>query len=539
MALTKVTYSMINGAPINVSDYGAVSGTTTDQSAAFTAAFTAAKAAGGGAVIANGEYYFTSNLVLQSGVSLVGDTRESLVLKMDGCYVTHEVRPGVNPACQDVTLRATIESVNGTELYGLYLAGIQYSAFDVTVDGFSSSSSIGIICTSQYDSTGAAYRYGTNNDFYEIDVIDCYKGIVCTKNGSDPATFGGSFNRFWGGYIRGYTVTGLHIDYGEGNTFFGTRFTTSIVGATGCLIEDAATALIAVGADGSYGGSVPGTENVWGFPNGRTGDLTSVGFDFRAGSAGSCLINYRGDGCYNRVTFDIQTTANNVEVTGRADSNWQPNVRTKNLEVESNSAATPGALISSSATTLAKLANFKNAAASSVYGADLKMTSGGALVFGPLDSDFQFIAGNTTGTANIVGRWNATTQAFQPENDGTQNLGAAGNRWGTVYAATGTINTSDGNEKQDIKDFTEAETKVAVKLKSLIKTFKFKDVVKQKGNEARIHFGVIAQDVKAAFESEGLVAEKYGVFCSDELEDGTTRLGIRYDELFAFIIGAL
>ena len=31
----------------------------------------------------------------------------------------------------------------------------------------------------------------------------------------------------------------------------------------------------------------------------------------------------------------------------------------------------------------------------------------------------------------------------------------------------------------------------------------------------RIHFGVIAQDVKAAFEAEGLCAEHYALFCHD------------------------
>ena len=56
-----------------------------------------------------------------------------------------------------------------------------------------------------------------------------------------------------------------------------------------------------------------------------------------------------------------------------------------------------------------------------------------------------------------------------------------------------------------------------------------------------------------AFEAEGLDPNKYGMFCSDtwwekdgeEVEEGTegavesTRLGIRYEELLAFIMAAI
>ena len=100
------------------------------------------------------------------------------------------------------------------------------------------------------------------------------------------------------------------------------------------------------------------------------------------------------------------------------------------------------------------------------------------------------------------------------------------------------------------------EKAVAIKLKGAIKAFKFNDAVESKGDGARWHFGVIAQEVKAAFESEGLVAEEYGLFCYDEWQEqpeikdsegnirqeyvaAGNRYGVRYDELLAFIIGAI
>jgi hypothetical protein len=146
-----------------------------------------------------------------------------------------------------------------------------------------------------------------------------------------------------------------------------------------------------------------------------------------------------------------------------------------------------------------------------------------------------------------------------PGLDNTYTLGSFTERWSVVYAATGTINTSDRNEKQDIEELSDAERRVATRVKTLIRKFKFKDAVAKKGDSARIHFGVIAQDVQEAFLAEGLDASKYGLFCSDtfktlngktilkdeetgEYPEGsveTTRLGVRYEELLCFVIASI
>ena len=151
----------------------------------------------------------------------------------------------------------------------------------------------------------------------------------------------------------------------------------------------------------------------------------------------------------------------------------------------------------------------------------------------------------------------ATTWEFKgnilPFTDNTYNVGSASFRWATVYAATGAINTSDERSKQDIQSIDDAEKRVAQSIKGLIKKFRFKDAVTKKGDDARYHFGVVAQEVQAAFAANGLDASQYGVFCSDTwytldgevVEDNTegavavTQLGIRYDELLCFVIGAM
>ena len=138
----------------------------------------------------------------------------------------------------------------------------------------------------------------------------------------------------------------------------------------------------------------------------------------------------------------------------------------------------------------------------------------------------------------------STNGVFFPATDGLQDLGLSSAKWDDIFADNGTIQTSDENEKQDIRDATDAEKKVAVALKSLFKMFKFKSAVAAKGDNARIHFGVIAQSVETAFKNEGLDPEKYALFCKDTWTDETTgkevtRLGIRYNELLAFVISVL
>ena len=175
--------------------------------------------------------------------------------------------------------------------------------------------------------------------------------------------------------------------------------------------------------------------------------------------------------------------------------------------------------------------------------------------------------------------------------DNVMDLGYSTARWDDVRATNGTIQTSDRNEKQDIEELTATEERVAVACKSLMRKFRWKSAFEAKGDDARIHFGIIAQDLQDAFAAEGLDAGRYAMFISDTWyekevevpaveaveeqeatydEDGNelkpyvegveakdaytrtdtedeptegyterTRLGVRYPELLAFIISAI
>jgi hypothetical protein len=157
-----------------------------------------------------------------------------------------------------------------------------------------------------------------------------------------------------------------------------------------------------------------------------------------------------------------------------------------------------------------------------------------------------YIGGTSNGAIYFNGTtdvrpWNTSTQSNL---DNTMDLGTSAARFKDIYATNGTIQTSDRNEKQDIEVLSEAEQRVAVACKGLLRKFRWKDAVEEKGDDARIHFGIIAQDLQAAFEAEGLDAGRYAMFISSTWTEEKTgeersRMGVRYSELLAFIIAAI
>jgi len=145
--------------------------------------------------------------------------------------------------------------------------------------------------------------------------------------------------------------------------------------------------------------------------------------------------------------------------------------------------------------------------------------------------------GFTFGSENMTPRKNGAIS------DNTVDLGHPSYRFDDLFATNGTVQTSDQNEKQDIASATAKELNVAKKLSALFKTFRWKDKVAEKGDKARTHTGIIAQEIQSAFSAEGLDASNYGLFTSDTWTDDDgkeqTRLGVRYPELFSFIFSSI
>mgnify|MGYP003149084273 CR=1 FL=1 len=99
--------------------------------------------------------------------------------------------------------------------------------------------------------------------------------------------------------------------------------------------------------------------------------------------------------------------------------------------------------------------------------------------------------------------------------DDELDLGRHNSRYDDIFATNGTIATSDENEKQNIASLTSAEITAATAISKLFKTFKWKSKVAAKGDDARTHTGIVAQQVQTAMSDAGLEASKYAFWCSN------------------------
>ena len=189
-------------------------------------------------------------------------------------------------------------------------------------------------------------------------------------------------------------------------------------------------------------------------------------------------------------------------------------------------------------------------------------------IIGLNTNGYPFIANPLSGGGGVAagaGSALIPTDNTGTHSDNTKDVGASSVRFDDVYATNGTIQTSDQNEKQQIASLTDAEITAAKAISQLFKTFKWNDSVAEKGDAARTHSGVIAQDVEQAMSDAGLNAGDYAFFISttwweadetftddegveqtrtsqydsqDDAPEGATernRKGIRYPELLSFI----
>jgi len=158
--------------------------------------------------------------------------------------------------------------------------------------------------------------------------------------------------------------------------------------------------------------------------------------------------------------------------------------------------------------------------------------------------------------------YNLYNSYFGPNVDNVSALGQAGQRWSVVYAATGSINTSDEREKKWRGGLTEAEFAAGKAIFAELGGFQFLASIAEKGEaRARLHWGARAQQVAAILEAQGLNPAAYAFICHDAWDeiaampaemDGEEivrpaiparpagdRWGLRYEELIVFLLAVL
>ncbi len=121
--------------------------------------------------------------------------------------------------------------------------------------------------------------------------------------------------------------------------------------------------------------------------------------------------------------------------------------------------------------------------------------------------------------------YNAATHIFMGgnlafDNDNARSVGTASKRASVIYAGTGSINTSDATTKtlRGDGEMTAPELDWARRIHPLVKAYRFNDAIDEKGEDgARIHWGVLAQEVEAAGRDAGISDPfAYAFLCRDQ-----------------------
>lgn len=115
----------------------------------------------------------------------------------------------------------------------------------------------------------------------------------------------------------------------------------------------------------------------------------------------------------------------------------------------------------------------------------------------------------------LTTRWQiAAAGHLYPGADNAYDIGFAGSgRVRNVYLGNNPIVTSDERDKQDIADIPDAVLDAWGTVRR--RKFRYHDAVEIKGDGARWHFGLVAQEVIAALEAEGIDPFRLGPVCLD------------------------
>lgn len=176
------------------------------------------------------------------------------------------------------------------------------------------------------------------------------------------------------------------------------------------------------------------------------------------------------------------------------------------------------------------------------YGAgDLNVEREGVRVTG-------YVAANEQGVLNL-NTWDHASASYQgvtiqssalsPVTDNKMSVGTASLRASVIFSATGAIQTSDKNSKDNISDIPDEILDAWELVRA--KVYQFKDSLKEKGDDARWHFGWIAQLVRDAFESAGIDPFKLALLCYDKWDDEWEEVPAKVRQIpavFSEILGA-
>ncbi len=143
-----------------------------------------------------------------------------------------------------------------------------------------------------------------------------------------------------------------------------------------------------------------------------------------------------------------------------------------------------------------------------------------------------------------------TNEMFTTTSNGYADLGASNHRWNNIYAANGTIQTSDRTKKTEIADLSDDKSKAFIMGLTPV-SYKMTE-----GTSGRTHYGLIAQDVEDLMETLSIDSKDFAGFIkspkvirkdtdedgnplkrpTEEIVEGEYDYALRYDEFIAPLI---
>lgn len=538
MALTKATYSMIQGAVFNVLDYGATGNGVTNDRAACQAAIDAAVAAGGGAV-----YFPAGTYILNSVAGLDTIPNGLLIPDTNGVFDTDN---GIMLFGDGID---TVLKAGNTNMCVVRNSRLYTTIRDLKIDGGPKTQVMGLACIPESVTQTTEI---VSNSFMLVDNVhieNCRRGMMFkpgpTVAGSDSGCFYHTIRNL-NSNLNDEHVLMIKDVTGAGNRVTRTLFDKCVFlrGNTGInLIGGTEIDFVACNWELISQGTEP--------------YATPVAFYYGdSNPAGINLIGGYIEACTRGVVAATQAIA------------------TQMLLTNFNQSVVPDATVAFMNRVQQQQWNVAKPYDTSLSVISINNSSFVALVADPLGANAKVAEMWLNG--NPMQRWIAGTRTeligssselvfdsvgnLFPKIDNIVSCGASGYRWSALWAANGTIQTSDPRTKTDIEDsalgldFINKLRPVSYKFKiggnrvveeRIVKEAEydtegnlFRAQVTEKVVEPiagkRTHYGLLTTNVKDAAGDRD-----FGGYIKTDIADPESEEALRYDEFIAPLIKAV
>lgn len=232
MSLTKVTYSMIDGAVFNILDYGATGDGSTNDSAAFQNALDAAGANGGGIVFVpmpSVFYKLDTTIEIPNGVVLEGEgyiynrdpNQKQIVYTGTGAAIVGKEGFNDTGRCRNIGVKRIRIEPNQAGATAIQFAYASSCLIEDVLVYLPEANSVGIHLKAEKSPNGNAGCFYNHIENCRVLGDDSGGEIGYLLSGLEPVGDGKcNANDLYG--IRGAQIgTGLKIDNGNGNRVFG------------------------------------------------------------------------------------------------------------------------------------------------------------------------------------------------------------------------------------------------------------------------------------------------------------------------------